>query len=69
MSSERLRYAWRWSVRDAILETDPERQLAKIISAEGSISETLFHEDADPDEQLALQYALCGLKVLQLRKE
>ena len=59
------KYPWRRPVLDAILEPDPERQLAKIISAERAISARLFEKPTDPDEELALQDALCALKVLE----
>jgi len=58
-------YPWRRQVRDAILETDEESRLVRVISAERAISIRLIQGVADQDEQLALQYALCDLKVLQ----
>jgi hypothetical protein len=58
-------YRWRRQVRDAILETDAENRLAKVVIAESAISMRLIQEVADGDEQLALQYALCDLKVLR----
>jgi hypothetical protein len=60
-----LRYLWRPLVLGAILELDPEHKLAKIISAERAISIRLVQRSADEDEQLALQYASCALKVVQ----
>jgi len=65
MPNARLPYRWRRPVLDAILESDPERQLAKIIAAERAISESLRQKPSDPAEQLALQEALCALKVLR----
>jgi len=58
-------YPWRRPVLDAILESDSERKLARVICAERAISMRLIQGVADQDEQLALQYALCDLKVLQ----
>jgi len=64
-ADQNLRYLWRRLVLDAILELDPEYKLAKIISAERAISIRLIQGCAEPDEELAIQYALCDLKVLQ----
>jgi hypothetical protein len=65
LSDPDLRYPWRRLVLDAVLESDPERRLARIISAERAISKRLIQESAGRDEQLAIEYALCTLEVLQ----
>lgn len=65
MSKAHPQYPWRRSMFEAIVETDPERQLAKIIYAERAVSVRLNQGSADQDEQLAIQYALCALNVLQ----
>jgi hypothetical protein len=57
-------YLWRRQVRDAILETDGENKVARAVSAERAIFMRLIEGVADPDEQLAIQYALCDVKVL-----
>jgi hypothetical protein len=66
LSDPNVRYVWRPFVLGAILELDPEHKLAKIISAERAISIRLAQRRADSDEQLAIQYALCASKVVQL---
>jgi hypothetical protein len=65
MSNAHTQYPWRRPVLDAILESNPERRLVKLSSAERVILKRLHQKPADPDEQLALQYAFCDLKVLE----
>jgi len=60
-------YPWRRQVRDAILETDGENRVARAVLAERVIFMRLIEGVADPNEQLAIQYALCDLKILLQR--
>jgi hypothetical protein len=48
-----------------ILASDVETRLARVVTAERAISTRLIQGLADQGEQLAIQYALCDLKVLR----
>jgi hypothetical protein len=59
-----IKYPWQQFVVDAFLEFKPELLPAKVNIAERAISERLYDDSLDREEQLAMRDALIALRTL-----